>query len=72
MKTITVGFKSITYAIKIRKNLLKSGVNCQLIKLSSKTGSKGCAYGIKFDFADYYAVTAILKESNIPYTFENQ
>ena len=59
---LTLG--SVTYAIKSRKLLVKSGIKSKLIKIDS-TG--GCTYGIEFDRDKFYTVVKILRDADLEY-----
>lgn len=57
---------SITYASKLKKLLLRAGIDSRQIK-----GNKnGCVYGIEIDYEFFYTVIAILRENNIEYSVE--
>ena len=62
---------SVTYAIKVRKLLMKYKVNSMLVKVDGKN-ENGCAYGIKFDKSNFLEVIRILKENKIEYYGYNE
>ncbi len=63
---ITVG--SVTYAIKVKKLLERSGIRSTLVKVDGKKNKKGCTHGIKFQLLYLYDVIAILKSREIDYS----
>ena len=63
---LTVG--SVTYAIKARKLLLRSGIRSKLVKVNENKSARGCSHGIEIDGSDFYSVVAVLRESGIPYS----
>ena len=42
----TASFKSMTMALKAKKTLTESYIECEIIKLEPNMTKKGCAYGI--------------------------
>ena len=67
---ITVG--SVTYAIKVRKLLERSGIRAKLIKVESSMSPKGCTYGIKIDSSMFYDTVALLRNQGIEYSVYNE
>ena len=66
MKKTKVMVGSITYAIKLRKLLLREGINSSIVK-----GDKnGCVHGLEVDYSDFYTVISIMRENNIEYSVE--
>ena len=63
--TITVG--SITYAIKLRKLLLREGVESELVKMADKK-SNGCTHGVKISSSDLFRAVVIMREKGIEYS----
>lgn len=68
--TITVG--SVTYAIKVRKLLERSGIKSKLVKVDSSKSKNGCTYGIQVHTTLFYDVINILKNSGINYSVYNE
>lgn len=66
---MTVYFSSITHAMKIKKQLLRLGIEAKLIKYSNAGKSEGCGYGLAFAGDDYFTVVLVLKDSGLPYSF---
>ena len=65
---ITVG--SVTYAIKVRRLLERSGIKSNLIKADSIQSTNGCTYGIKIHASQFYDAVAILKKHGIIYSVQ--
>ena len=63
-----VSMKSMTMAIKAQKALNNALINCEIIKLEPHMTQKGCAYGIKFDCINTYAVMNVLNDKKIKFT----
>ena len=63
---ITVG--SVTYAIKVKKLLERSGIKSKLIKVESSASSKGCTYGIKISTSLFYDAVSMLRNQGIDYS----
>lgn len=63
---LTVG--SVTYAIKARKLLLRSGIRSKLVKVNENKTARGCSHGIEIEEGNFYDVVAILRENGIPYS----
>ena len=63
---ITVG--SVTYAIKVKKLLERSGIKSKLIKVESSKSSKGCTYGVKIPTPLFFDTVALLRNKEIDYS----
>lgn len=68
MKTIIFTVGAVTYAIKARRLLTKTGIRSKLVKLNAERTAGGCIYGIEVSDKDYYSTIAVLKEAQIGYT----
>ncbi len=68
MRTITVGVGSVTYAIKARRLIERSGIKTKLIKTASSPNDRGCQYGIVFSENQFYDVIALLRNNGIEYS----
>ena len=66
LKKIKIMVGSITYASKLKKILLRAGIDSRQIK----GNNNGCVYGIEIDYEFFYTVIAILRENNIEYSVE--
>ncbi len=60
--------KSMTYAIKAKRILQEIGIDSEIIKLEPHMTHNGCAYGIKFNCLNLYAVTDALSKKHVNYT----
>ena len=60
--------KSITVALKAKKALEESYIDCEIIKLESSMTKKGCAYGIKFNCININSLENVLKKKKVNYT----
>ena len=60
--------KSMTIALKAKKELEYNHINCKIIKLEPHMTKKGCAYGIQFDCSSTYLVESVLKNKRVKYT----
>ena len=67
MKTITLGVGSITYAIKARRLVERSGIKAKLIKTTSSINDRGCQYGIVIDESEFYDVISVLRDNGVQY-----
>ncbi|MBQ8303129.1 MAG: DUF3343 domain-containing protein [Clostridia bacterium] len=68
MNKILVTVSTVTYAIKLRKLLLRDGIRSRLVKINS---AEGCTHGVEISRTDFYRVVCIMKENNIEYKVEN-
>ncbi len=68
MNTTTLTVGSVTYAIKVRKLLERSGVKSKLVKVDSSKSKSGCIYGIQVQTAFFYDTVNILKNNGINYS----
>ena len=67
MGKIIITFKSVTYAIKAKKLLLKSGMEAKLVKISKDTLS-GCTHGIEIPENLFLNAIGILRNFGIEYS----
>ena len=65
---ITVNLASITYAIKVKKMFIHSGIKAELTKTGSPKNKESCVYGVKIRESDLYSAVELLKSSDIQYT----
>ena len=66
-KTI-VTVETVTYAMKARKLLLRSGIQSKLIKTDSQDSKKGCRHGLEISNKDYFETVKILGENGIKFS----
>ena len=71
MKKITVTVGSVTYAIKLRKLLVKNGIGSRLVKLDNTVDGKGCTHGVEISENDLYRTVFILRENGIAYKLKD-
>lgn len=67
MGKIIITFKSVTYAIKAKKLLLKSGTEAKLVKIS-KDALSGCTHGVEISEGLFLNAIGILRNSGIEYS----
>jgi len=60
--------RSMTHAQKAKKALSKLLIDCEIIRLEPNMTQKGCAYGVKFQCVNLYAVKDALDKSSVKYT----
>lgn len=63
-----VALRSMTHAIKAKKCLEDSYIDCEIVKLQPNMTKKGCAYGVNFNCVNTNHVIDAMKNSNIRYT----
>ena len=68
MKYCIAAVGSMTSALKGQKALSAAAINSTIIKLNNKNTNRGCAYGLEFEYTQYYRVQSVLKSSGISVT----
>ena len=68
MNNIIVTVGSVTYAMKLRKLLLREGIQSRLVKVDNTTEGKGCSHGVEISESDFYSAVVIMKENRIAYS----
>ncbi len=68
MKKITITVGSATYAIRLRKLLLRSGIKSTLIKSEMGENNLGCSHGVEISENDLYHAAMIMRENGIKYS----
>lgn len=63
---VTVG--SVTYAIKLKRLLLRNGVQSKLVKVDVSKTKRGCTHGLEINENDFYLAVVIMRENKIPYS----
>ena len=71
MNKITVVVGSVTYAIKLRRMLSRSGVEARQVKVDNFSGGVGCSHGVEIDERELYSVIFILRDLGVEYTLIN-
>ena len=70
MKRITVTVDNVTYALKVRKLLIKRGIlNVSVVKVDAT--QSGCIHGVEFNEYDFFNVISVLRENDIKYSIPN-
>ncbi len=59
---------SVTYAMKVKKLLERSGIKSTLVKVDGIKSGKGCTHGIKFQSSMFYDVISVLRNREINYS----
>ena len=67
MEKIIITFKSVTYAIKAKKLLLKFGTEAKLVKIAEDSLS-GCTHGVEISEASFLNAIGVLRNSGIEYS----
>lgn len=72
MNKITVTVGSVTYAIKLRRLLQKSGINARQVKVDNTKNESGCRHGVEISEADLYPAIIIMKNNDIEYSIYHE
>ena len=68
MGIITIGLKSMTYAMKVKKILQRNGISASIVKIGISNKDNGCAYGLNINRAYLFDAIRLLKEAGIEYS----
>lgn len=68
MNSIIVTVGAVTYALKLKKLLLREGIRSKLVKVDSTAEGLGCSHGLKLDTRDFYSVVLIMKTNGFNYS----
>ena len=68
MKKITVTVGTVTYAIKLRRLLLRAGIRSKLVKVNSNKTEGGCTHGVELDEINFYYAVVIMRNNGINYS----
>ena len=71
MKSIIVTVATVTYAIKLRRLLLRAGIRSKLVKVDSTNAENGCTHGIQINESDFYSAVVFMQNSGIEYKVFN-
>ena len=71
MKNIIITVGGVTHAIKLRKLLIRDGVESELIKISDKD-TDGCTHGLRINNNDLFRVVGIMREKGIEYSITEE
>lgn len=72
MKQVTVTVGSVTYAIKLKRLLMKEGIRADLVKVDNTDRNSGCSHGVRISERDFLSAVVILRESSIQYSILGQ
>ena len=70
MAKVIVTFNSVTYALKGRKILSRSGIGARLIKVDTEL-ARSCTYGLEVDNNLFLDTVRLLKSAGLDYTVYN-
>ena len=70
MAKVIVTFNSVTYALKGRKILSRSGIGARLIKVDAEL-TKSCTYGLEIDNNLFLDAVRLMKSAGLDYTVYN-
>ncbi len=68
MNSITVTVGGITYALKLKKLLLREGIRSKLVKVDNTAEAVGCSHGVRLDKRDFYSAVLIMKTNGFNYS----
>lgn len=68
MGTASLKVKSVTYAIKLKKLLARSGIYANVVKFGISNDGDGCSYGISFKNEYLLDVIRISRSAGIEYS----
>ena len=71
LENTTLLLGSVTYAVKARRLLARSGIKAVLVKLSDKGAADGCSHGIEIASSRFFEAVVILKENGVAYSLYN-
>ena len=69
MNKVIIYVGAMTYAIKLRKMLVRAGIESRQVK---SLDGDGCTHGVEIMYRDFYGAIAILRESGMEYKVENR
>ena len=69
MNNIVISVGAVTYAIKLKKLLLRNKIYARIVKVENDNG--GCTHGVEINEEDFYHAVVIMKENAIAYTIKN-
>ncbi len=68
MNSIIVTVGAVTYALKLKKLLLREGIRSKLVKVDSMADGVGCSHGLRIDKRDFYSAVLIMKTNGFNYS----
>ena len=70
MKKTIITLGSVTYAIRLKKLLLREGIKARLVKSYRPRDEVGCSHGVEIYERDLYSAIMIIRQADIPYSVE--
>ena len=68
MNSIIVTVGAVTYAIKLRRLLLRAGIRSKLVKVDNTRTENGCTHGVRIDERDFYSAVVVMKSNGVNYS----
>ena len=68
MNKTTIIIGSVTQAIKLKKLLLRAGIDSIVVKVDNNENGKGCSHGVEISSLDFYQAVVVMRENNINYS----
>ena len=68
MNSIIVTVGAVTYALKLKKLLLREGIRSKLVKVDVTAEGLGCSHGLKLTMQDFYSAVLIMKTNGFNYS----
>lgn len=68
MNSIIVTVGAVTYALKLKKLLLREGIRSKLVKVDVTAEGLGCSHGLKLNMQDLYSAVLIMKTNGFNYS----
>ena len=72
MNRIVLTTKNASYAIKMRKLLLREGIRSELVKVNPENGLKGCTHGVEISDSESYAAARVLRNAGVSYSIYSE
>ena len=66
LKKLTLRVGSVTYAIKVKNLLKRSGIDCAVVKVDASDA--GCTHGVEIGDGALHSAASILRSAGIKYT----
>ena len=71
MNTAVIAVGSVTYAVKVKRQLERRGVSGFLVKVDSEKNGGSCTHGIRINSSYIYDAVDMLKKMGIDYHVYN-
>ena len=72
MKKITITVGSVTYAIRLKKLLIRKGIAARLVKTDGDKNTVGCSHGVEISESDLFGAVKIMRDAGIEYSLAKQ